>query len=135
MSIFYFINFRQHFLTTSYKVNNLPQFIPSPLVLSSSQCLIVILLFYWYLLHCCFSVIQSCPTLCGPMDCSTPGLPSPHHLLQFASYFKKYNCISMYCFNHFEVFSDILMLNMIIIVSLKFFLFSSPFSYTIFILF
>ena len=40
----------------------------------------------------------------------------------------------MYCFNHFEVFIDTLILNMII-VSLKLFLFSSLFSYTIFILF
>ena len=27
---------------------------------------------------------QSCPTLCDPMDCSMPGLPVPHCLLQFA---------------------------------------------------
>ena len=26
------------------------------------------------------SVTQSCPTLCGPMDCSTPGLPVHHQL-------------------------------------------------------
>ena len=26
------------------------------------------------------SVIQSCPTLCDPMNCSTPGLPVYHHL-------------------------------------------------------
>ena len=25
---------------------------------------------------CCCSVAQSCPTLCAPMDCSTPGFPS-----------------------------------------------------------
>ena len=25
-----------------------------------------------------------CLTLCDPMDCSTPGLPVPHHLLEFA---------------------------------------------------
>ena len=30
------------------------------------------------------SVTQSCPTLCDPMDCSTPGLPVPHHLLELA---------------------------------------------------
>ena len=30
------------------------------------------------------SVTQSCLTLCDPMDCSTPGLPVPHHLLEFA---------------------------------------------------
>ena len=26
------------------------------------------------------SVAQSCPTLCDPMDCSTPGLPAHHQL-------------------------------------------------------
>ena len=30
------------------------------------------------------SVTQSCPTLCDPMDCSTPGLPVHHQLLEFA---------------------------------------------------
>ena len=29
---------------------------------------------------CCCSFAQSCPTLCNPMNCSTPGLPVPHHL-------------------------------------------------------
>ena len=29
------------------------------------------------------SAAQSCPTLCDPMDCSTPGLPVPHQLLEF----------------------------------------------------
>ena len=33
--------------------------------------------------NCC-SVAQSCPTLCGPVDCSTPGFPVPHYLLEFA---------------------------------------------------
>ena len=26
------------------------------------------------------SISQSCPTLCNPMDCSTPGFPVLHHL-------------------------------------------------------
>ena len=30
--------------------------------------------------NCCCSVTQLCLTLCNPMDCSTPGLPVPHHL-------------------------------------------------------
>ena len=43
--------------------------------------------------NCClkpteiFAVVQlpsHCLTLCDPMDCSTPGLPVPHHLLKFA---------------------------------------------------
>ena len=38
----------------------------------------------WYIMLlsrcCCCSVVQSCPTLCNPMDCSTPGLPVHHQL-------------------------------------------------------
>ena len=30
------------------------------------------------------SVIQSCLTLCDPMDCSMPGFPVLHHLLKLA---------------------------------------------------
>ena len=30
------------------------------------------------------SVAQSCPTLCNPMNCSTPGLPVHHQLLEFS---------------------------------------------------
>ena len=30
------------------------------------------------------SVTQSCPTLCDPMDCSTPGFPVLHYLLELA---------------------------------------------------
>ena len=29
------------------------------------------------------SVAHSCPTLCNPMNCSTPGLPVQHQLLEF----------------------------------------------------
>ena len=29
------------------------------------------------------SVTQSCPTLCDPMNCSTPGLPVHHQILEF----------------------------------------------------
>ena len=29
------------------------------------------------------SVAQLCPTLCDPMDCSTPGLPVHHQLPEF----------------------------------------------------
>ena len=29
------------------------------------------------------SAAQSCPTLCNPMNCSTPGLPVHHQLLEF----------------------------------------------------
>ena len=34
---------------------------------------------------CCFCLVtQSCPVLCDPMNCSTPGFPVPHYLLEFA---------------------------------------------------
>ena len=32
----------------------------------------------------CCSVIQLCSTLCDPMDCSMPGFPDLHYLLEFA---------------------------------------------------
>ena len=32
---------------------------------------------------CCCSATQSCPTLCDPMDCSTPGCPVLHYLPEF----------------------------------------------------
>ena len=33
-------------------------------------------------LSCCCSVTKSCPTLCNPKDCSTPGVPVHHQLLK-----------------------------------------------------
>ena len=33
---------------------------------------------------CCCSVSQDCAIVCNSMDCSIPGLPVPHHLLEFA---------------------------------------------------
>ena len=38
-----------------------------------------------YKVHCCCCclVAKLCPTLCDPMDCSTPGFPVIHHLLEF----------------------------------------------------
>ena len=37
-----------------------------------------------FLPTCCCSVVKSCPTLCDPMDCSTPGSSVLYHLLAFA---------------------------------------------------
>ena len=33
---------------------------------------------------CCCLVAELCPALCHPMDCSTPGFPVFHSLLEFA---------------------------------------------------
>ena len=42
---------------------------------------------YWHIIRFSSvqfsSVAQSCPTLCDPMNCSTPGLPVHHQLLDF----------------------------------------------------
>ena len=32
----------------------------------------------------CYSVTESCPTLCNSRDCSMPGFPVLHHLLELA---------------------------------------------------
>ena len=32
--------------------------------------------------HCCCSLTKSCPALCDSMDCSMPGSPVPHYLLE-----------------------------------------------------
>ena len=37
-----------------------------------------------YALYMISSVAQSCPTLCHPMDCSTPGFPVHHQLPELA---------------------------------------------------
>ena len=37
-----------------------------------------------HLFCCCCSVAQPYPTLCDPMDCSTPGFPILHHLPELA---------------------------------------------------
>ena len=35
-------------------------------------------------IYCCFSVAKLYLTLCDPMNCSSPGLPVLHYLLEFA---------------------------------------------------
>ena len=35
---------------------------------------------------CCYSVTKSWPTLCNPMDCSMPGSPILHYLLELLLY-------------------------------------------------
>jgi len=34
--------------------------------------------------YCCCSVTKSCPTLCNPLNCSTPGFPVLYYLPEFA---------------------------------------------------
>ena len=43
----------------------------------------LLLVYFMYQLNYISSVTQSCPTLCDPMNCSTPGLPVHHQLPEF----------------------------------------------------
>ena len=45
---------------------------------------IMLVLQFWNYFVCCYSVAPSCPTLCNPMNCSTPSFPVLHHLLELA---------------------------------------------------
>ena len=60
-----------------------PDWIPCYLL-----CNQISLRFYWFFnyfsLKSCCSVTQSCPTLCDPMDCITPGFPVLFHLPELA---------------------------------------------------
>ena len=57
-----------------------PHFLSNPQAAARLSIAASISLPWW---GCC-SVGQLCLTLCNPMDCSTPGLPVPHHLPEFA---------------------------------------------------
>ena len=48
------------------------------------QIYVLILEYYQTILRCCCSVTKSCPTLCDPMNCSTPGFPVLHYFPKFA---------------------------------------------------
>ena len=43
------------------------------------------------------SVTQSCPTLCDPMDCSTPGLPVHHQLPEVVGVYSDSFPLSRWC--------------------------------------
>ena len=54
-------------------------------------------------LKCAFSSIsQSCPTLCDPTDCSTPGLPVHHQLPELAQthVHRVGDALDIMCFGH-----------------------------------
>ena len=63
---------------------NYPSNLPSQETsFTSSSFLSLTSLFLSNSAYCCCSVVQTCLTLCDPMDC-TPGLSIPHHLPKFA---------------------------------------------------
>ena len=53
------------------------------------------------------SVAQSCPTLCDPVNCSTPGLPVHHQLLEFT---QTHVCESVMPSNHLILCRPLLLL-------------------------
>ena len=50
----------------------------------NSNCLLILLGLHTGSHSCCCSVAKSCLTPWDPTDCSTPGFPIPHHLLELA---------------------------------------------------
>ena len=60
-------------------LTNLSLFLPIPSRWKSPFCFL-----FLQVQLCCCSVAKSCPTLCNPMDCSTPGFPVLHYVLEFA---------------------------------------------------
>ena len=59
-------------LCTSILLETILQYLKTPWVVWNSRH------------HCYCSVAQSCPILCDPMDCNTPGFLVLHYLLEFA---------------------------------------------------
>ena len=57
--------------------------------------------------HCCCSVAKSCLTLCDPMDCSPPGFPVLHYLLNL---FKLKSIVLMMPSNHVILCHPLLLL-------------------------
>ena len=60
--------------------------------------------------YCCYCLVTKlCPTLCNTMDCSTPGFPVLHYLLEFAQiqnvtfrYFPHYAYAQIFFFSNFS---------------------------------
>ena len=79
----------------------LPSIFPSLRVFSNESALCIRWLEYWsfsfnisppnehsglisFRMDCYYWAAKSCPTLCNPMDCSTPGFPDLRYLPEFA---------------------------------------------------
>ena len=62
---------------------------------------------YSLVIYCCCSVMKSCPTFCDLMDCSMPGFPVLHYLLEFAQIHIHW---SMIIFNHYIICQPLLLL-------------------------
>ena len=64
--------------------------------------------FFKTALHLCWSsVVNSCPTICDPLDCSTPGFPIFHYPLEFVQTHVHWVCVA---FNHLILCHSLLLL-------------------------
>ena len=59
---------------------------------------------------CCCSVTKSCPTLCNPVDCSIPGFPGLHYLLEFAQTHDHWVSDAIQPSNHLILFHPLFLL-------------------------
>ena len=62
------------------------------------------------MISCCCSVTKSCPTLCNPMDCSIPGFPVLHYLLEFAQTHDHWVSDAIQPSNHLILFHPLFLL-------------------------
>ena len=55
-----------------------------PIVICTQSCALLFLFKINFISYCWCLVTKSCPALCDPMNCSTPGFPVLPYLLEFA---------------------------------------------------
>ena len=87
------LNFWQVFWRTSkWKTNDLKHRFPLGWDVQMSHSLLASRLCFRELfrVHCCHSVAKSCPPLCKPMHCSTPGFPVLYYLMEFVQIRENY---------------------------------------------
>ena len=58
-------------------------------------------------MYCCCSVVQSCPTLCDPTDCSMPSFSVLHYLPEFVKFVFIESVMPS---NHFILYCPLLLL-------------------------
>ena len=79
----FFLSFYHSAIHSMLKFTFLESFLLSCILHYTFISLLTLTWFFFFMSKLCCSVTQSCPTLCDSMDCSTPGLPVHHQLLEF----------------------------------------------------
>ena len=78
----FFLPFYHSAIHSMLKFTFLESFLLSCILHYTFISLLTLTWFFFFMSKLCCSVTQSCPTLCDSMDCSTPGLPVLHYLLE-----------------------------------------------------